>query len=187
MAWQSVGKVLPQLPIPTPSIEQQQLDRIQSHWPEIMGDTIAQHTRPISLHQNILQVATVNAVWVQNLMFQQIPLLTKLNQTLELQLVKIRFSTTQWLTSTGDLPDLRPPLSPSQAWDQHPSRDPTISHQQQLSLLYNTPEATFHQWATQVQARTHQWPTCPVCQCPAPPGEIDRWGSCSICMTRCQL
>ncbi|MBD2329443.1 DUF721 domain-containing protein [Alkalinema sp. FACHB-956] len=186
MAWQSLGKVLPQLHIPSPSIEQQNLDRIQTQWAAVVGATIAQHTRPVNLAQGILQVATVNSVWVQNLMFQQTALLAKLNQTLELQLVKIRFSTAQWFTQTDPPADPDPMLSSAQTWKQHPSLDPTIAGQYQLSLIYNTPETSFQQWATQVQARSQHWPTCPICQCPTPSGELDRWGSCSICMTKCQ-
>ncbi len=39
-------------------------------------------------------------------------------------------------------------------------------------------------WWQQVQDRSSHLPLCGQCQCPTPPGEIDRWGCCALCATK---
>lgn len=39
-------------------------------------------------------------------------------------------------------------------------------------------------WWQKIQARSTHLPLCPQCQCPTPPGELDRWQCCSLCATK---
>ncbi|AOW99895.1 hypothetical protein BJP34_10915 [Moorena producens PAL-8-15-08-1] len=45
----------------------------------------------------------------------------------------------------------------------------------------NRPEAAFKHWAKMMQMRSQNLPLCPQCQCPTPPGELQRWDVCGLC------
>jgi predicted nucleic acid-binding Zn ribbon protein len=46
------------------------------------------------------------------------------------------------------------------------------------------PVQVFTAWATQVRAHRQSLPTCSQCHCPTPPGELARWGLCSLCAAK---
>ena len=52
------------------------------HWREIMGDTIADRTRPEAIRGNALVVRVSNPQWAQELAFQKDIILTRLNRFL---------------------------------------------------------------------------------------------------------
>ena len=53
------------------------------HWREIMGDTIADRTRPEAIQGNALLVRVCNPQWAQELAFQKDIILSRLNRFLK--------------------------------------------------------------------------------------------------------
>ena len=160
--------------------QEQPFARLLQCWTEVVGAVVAAHTRPLSIQRDVLRVATSSAAWAQNLTFGRQALLLKLNQKLSTGLVDIRFSTAEWRR----LPEvvqqsaaILPQEHPSYLGDvSSPSHDgtPTIENA-------NT---AFGNWAKKIQARSHGLPVCPQCQCPTPPGELQRWLVCSFCAAK---
>ncbi|QSJ15353.1 DUF721 domain-containing protein [Nostoc sp. UHCC 0702] len=160
--------------------QEQPFARLLQSWTEVVGAVVAAHTRPLSIQRDVLRVATSSAAWAQNLTFGRQALLLKLNQKLSTRLVDIRFSTAEWRR----LPEvvqqsaaILPQEHPSYLGDvSSPSHDgtPTIENA-------NT---AFGNWAKKIQARSHGLPVCPQCQCPTPPGELQRWLVCSFCAAK---
>lgn len=153
-------------------------------WPEVVGAAVTAHTRPVSIQRDVLSVATSSAAWAQTLTFERQRILKKLNVHLSSPLVDIRFSTAQWQRSKDSSIDAE--QTTTILWREHPSclvDKPDVSN---LSKLLNSqnPNAAFQQWAKVMQARSHDLPLCPQCQCPTPLGELQRWSVCSICATK---
>lgn len=166
----------------------QRFQKILSLWPSIVGEAVAAKTRPLGLQQDVLKVAVCNSAWAQNLAYERQRILSKLHECLpDLALTDIRFSTTQWhsgkhrtpplSTDGADLPDV---------WRSHPSRisdndqsDKNTSRR--LSVVPKEPEEAFQKWAEHIQRRSQCLPLCPLCQCPAPKGELLRWRMCGLC------
>lgn len=160
--------------------QEQPFQRLLKCWAEVLGAVRSTHTRPLSIQRDVLWVATSSAAWAQNLTFERQRLLLKLNEKLSIGLVDIRFSTAQW-RRPQDTPKEQPTISLSE----HPSYVG-----QQTNVRYDAPSApedahaAFQNWARTVQARSHGLPLCPLCDCPTPPGELQRWGVCSVCAAR---
>ena len=53
--------------------------RLQQHWPEIVGEHVARHTRPESVRHRKLYLTAENSVWLQQLLFLKPELLAKIN------------------------------------------------------------------------------------------------------------
>ncbi|NEO32743.1 MAG: DUF721 domain-containing protein [Symploca sp. SIO3C6] len=70
--------------------------RLLKGWPQIVGATAAQHTRPYSISRDVLYVATSSSAWAQELKFRRISILKKLNAQFPNLIVDIRFSTAEW-------------------------------------------------------------------------------------------
>ncbi|NEO99876.1 MAG: DUF721 domain-containing protein [Symploca sp. SIO2E9] len=70
--------------------------RLLKCWPQIVGDTAAQHTRPHSISRDVLYVATSSSAWAQELKFRRTFILKKLNAEFPNLIVDIRFSTAEW-------------------------------------------------------------------------------------------
>ncbi|HLO85707.1 MAG TPA: DciA family protein [Nostocaceae cyanobacterium] len=152
--------------------------RLLKFWPEVVGDVVANHTRPLSIQRHVLWVATASAAWAQNLTFERKTLLVKVNQKLDVALVDIRFSTAEWKQSTTKGRE-KSRVSPQE----HPSYTITSKETQAQS----TPEdagSAFERWAKVVKRRSHNLPLCPQCQCPTPAGELQRWSVCSLCAAK---
>ncbi|WP_017717141.1 DUF721 domain-containing protein [Kamptonema formosum] len=152
----------------------QEFQRLRSCWPDAVGPVVAAQTRLLSVERGVLKVAVSSSVWAQQLTFQRRLILAKLNACLAAPLADIRFSTAQWV--------LAPQSDESVAGD-HPSRLP---HPHQPPAAGSAPAppdalAAFQRWAQGIQARGQSLPLCPQCDCPAPPGEIQRWGVCALC------
>jgi hypothetical protein len=53
-------------------------------WEELVGDTLAECTRPHKIVNNVLWIEVETSSWMQQLQFEKIPLLEKLNDSLYL-------------------------------------------------------------------------------------------------------
>ena len=162
--------------------EETQLQQVLRHWSDVVGVAIAAQTRPITVQREMLKVATANAGWAQNLVFERRRILEKLNALLTAPLSDIRFSTTQWHS-----PDNRQALDEverSRLWTDHPSRIEDVPIPKANPQNVADPKAAFHYWTAVMQSRSQHLPLCPQCECPTPPGEIQRWSVCAVCATK---
>jgi predicted nucleic acid-binding Zn ribbon protein len=165
-------------------------------WVLVVGPVVAEQTQPMGVYRGVLKVATASAAWAQNLVFERQRLIEKLNQALPFEITDIRFSTAQWgqkpaiATFPGD-------AQQTALWNEHPSRvsslpipKPKSNQTQSAPDLKPSaeakpdPTAAFEQWASQIRLRDRQHPLCPQCQSPTPPGELERWQICSLCVAQ---
>ena len=179
MNFQSLNQILNYLKIMERSPQQQQFQKLVECWGKVLGNRNTQ-TKPLYIKQGILYVATSSPALSQELSFQVPQLLQTLNQLLPTPLDNIRFSTAQWYTSPTQNQSNQ---TEEDDWLRHPSR---ISRPQKIPLLKSTdkhqhPRTAFQYWAKSVKTRSQTLPLCPQCQCPTPPGEIERWSVCAIC------
>jgi predicted nucleic acid-binding Zn ribbon protein len=154
-----------------------QFQQLVASWVQVVGPIVAAQTRPVGIHRQVLQVATSSAVWAQNLAFERQRILAKLNPQVGLQLTDIRFSTAQWQPSR--------PLSLETA-AAHPSQifQVSIAAASHADWAVSDPQQVFQRWAEQIKLRSQLLPLCPVCRCPAPAGELERWSVCAPCATK---
>ncbi len=174
-----------------------QLQQLIACWETVVGAVVAAQTRPVGIQRNVLHVAAASPVWAQNLAFERMRILHKLNARLGSELTDIRFSTAQWSRN----PDRSPTrdTETNLIWREHPSRIKAIAASSQSASSQAassqdagvpaaprpaTPQAAFQQWAQTVQTRSQQLPICPHCQCPTPQGEITRWSVCALCAAK---
>lgn len=179
MSFKSVNDILGILQLEA-KWQEQPFSRLLKCWEEVVGTKIAVKTRPLSIQRDVLWVATASAAWAQNLTFQRQNLLFKLNQKLNQEistpLIDIRFSTAQW--QQAPLTDnQQKTLSPQE----HPSYLGETIPPSQVKPNPENVQMVFAQWAKTRQERSENLPLCPQCQCPSPPGELQRWGVCSPC------
>lgn len=159
---------------------QRQYRELTASWRRLVGDAVAAQTRPVKIQRRVLHVATSSAAWAQNLSFERLRLLEKLNSQMGLDLTDIRFSTALWHqdSSLGNTE-----TATTRLWREHPSfvSDAAPRH-------VSTPPAdaatAFQAWADTVQSRSRHLPLCPQCRCPAPMGELERWVVCSVCAAK---
>lgn len=207
---------------------QQQFRLILVQWSEVVGVTVAAHTRPTAIDRSVLWVATSSPIWAQELTFKRHLILAKLNEKLlslrrdsldtqasqftnseshiKFHIKDIRFSPGQWQPRFDDaspvlanhpsylpqrinqLTDISPPIpdfdtsntsgKPDKTNNSDIPESSSKSHQLVKSMV------NAQAWWQQVQARSSHLPLCGQCQCPTPPGEIDRWGCCALCATK---
>ena len=162
--------------------EWQPLQHLLKFWPEVVGAAVAAHTRPTAIQRDILSVATSSAAWSQTLTFERQRILEKLNAKLPSPVLDIRFSTAQWQRPKNS--SLEPESATRNFWREHPSCFVDAPPGLKIEQDDRDPNATFDRWAKLMQARSHGLPLCPQCHCPTPPGELQRWASCSICTTK---
>ena len=154
---------------------QRQFRQVLQQWPKAVGFAVARHTRPLSLHQGTLYVATSTAAWAQTLFYERLNILRKLNRRQPHPLKNIRFSTAQWAQTI-------PAQTPTAAMSQHPSylgQVPTLPPR-----AVQTPAAAFQRWSAAVRQMQNTQVLCPQCRSYCPPGEIDRWAVCALCATK---
>src|SRR4028118_449748 len=175
-----IGALENQLPLQGP----QQFQRLLNCWPAIVGAAAANQTRPSSISRDVLYVATSSSVWSQELKFKRRLILKKLNSQLSSSLIDIRFSTAHWhkdfsTATLGSTPQ-------STLWQEHPSHvvETAYSSPRGQTAKREDPQLTFQHWAEAMQARSLSLPLCPQCQCPTPPGELQRWNVCGLCATK---
>lgn len=150
-------------------------------WHEIVGSSIALQTRPVSIHRDVLRVATSSAAWAQTLTFSRKTLLIKVNHKLSAPLTDIHFSTAGWNSTTPIVKPKRPPHQ------EHPCYQEQVLEPIEESTKVNGSNAvneTFDSWAKKVQASSRNLPLCTDCQSPTPFGELERWGVCALCAAK---
>ncbi len=180
MTFQRLQGVLGSLQQYRPS-QETQLQQVLRHWSDVVGVAVAAQTRPVTVQREVLKVATVNAGWAQNLVFERQRILEKLNALLTAPISDIRFSTTHWHS-----PDNRQALDEverSRLWLDHPSRVEDVPIPR-AKLHPTSSEAAFNYWTTVMQSRNQHLPLCPECKCPSPIGELQRWSLCAVCATK---
>ncbi|PPS44816.1 DciA family protein [Chroococcidiopsis sp. TS-821] len=163
------------------ALHERPLLRVVKCWAEVVGAAVAAHTRPLAIQRNILWVATSSAAWAQNLTFERQRILTKLNPYLPPNnlLVDIRFSTAGWQRS----PNTKQEQTPIK--NDHPSYIVTaVTRKNHLHAVPENPRAAFQHWQETMRSRAQGLPLCPQCQCPTPPGELQRWTVCSFCAAK---
>ena len=158
--------------------EQDLFPRLLKCWTEVVGAKVGVETRPVSIQRDVLWVATSSAAWAQNLTFQRRTILMKLNHKLSASLVDMRFSTAEW-TNLGKMGTQTNVLA-----SEHPSYVPDDRTGKRFIPNAENPQRAFENWAKMMQERSHHLPLCPECQCPTPPGELQRWDICSLCANK---
>ncbi|WP_346293457.1 DUF721 domain-containing protein [Sphaerothrix gracilis] len=182
MTFQSLDQLVNQLQRQKNWRVQQQFRRLTEVWPDIVGVAVARQTRPVGITRyQVLRVATATPAWSQTLIFERHRILQKLNQQLALKLTDIRFSVAQWHTDQK----LEAIAPAAQALQQHPSFIKTnIDPSHVPNAASQEPTAAFERWAGLRQQQTRHCPLCPQCQCPTPPGELERWSACALCAAK---
>ncbi|PAX53366.1 DciA family protein [Brunnivagina elsteri] len=169
-------------------IQEPPVNALLRDWHEIVGDVLALQTRPLSIQRHLLRVATSSAAWAQNLTFERQSLLIKVNQRLAIPVVNIHFSTAGWHISP--IREKKPELA---SQTQHPSYlgesiniiSAIATDVSEVGLdKTTTRKKAFDAWASAVKVRSHKLPLCPQCQCPTPPGELQRWDVCALCAAK---
>lgn len=158
-----------------------QFQHLLNCWTNVVDPSIAQQTRPYSISRDVLYVATSSSVWVQELQFKRRLILKKLNAQLSKPLVDIHFSTAQWQKDASNTNRALPiQFNPRQ---EHPSYvdESTYTPPKAHTPLPTDPHSAFQHWAEAMRSRSLSLPLCPQCQCPTPPGELERWNLCGLC------
>jgi predicted nucleic acid-binding Zn ribbon protein len=189
MSFQSLSHVLGGLQTQYKCQAPSEIQVLMECWVLVVGPVVAEQTQPISMYRGVLKVATASAAWAQNLVFERQRLMDKLNQALPFEITDIRFSTAHW----GQKPAIASFPGDAQQvalWNGHPSRVSSSSSRSspaQLSPQDSTrldSATAFQRWAQQIQLRDRQHPLCPECRCPTPPGELERWQQCALCVAQ---
>jgi predicted nucleic acid-binding Zn ribbon protein len=184
---QSLHHILGRLQSQILTPEQQQFQDLCQCWSEIVGTVASRHTRPVTWHRGVLNVATSSATWSQDLTFRRVQIIHKLHQKLLFPVQDIKFSSAGWRYQLpGDqsvsLPS--PTDEFSQIWQEHPSRVeiPTPKPVGEVTGRSSlSPLTAFEGWANRLKERSQSFPLCPQCHCPTPPGELSRWSVCGFC------
>ncbi|MBD2121250.1 DUF721 domain-containing protein [Trichocoleus sp. FACHB-262] len=167
--------------------ERQQFKRLLAYWPEVVGLAVASQTKPVAIQRGVLKVATSSPAWAQNLIFERQRILEKLNTRLTIELTDIRFSTAQWHSSRKEnsAATSGPEANP---WQDHPSHvaSPQAPNQSPPAQAPapKDPQTAFQAWSALVQQRSQHLPACPRCHCATPPGELQRWTVCALCVAQ---
>jgi predicted nucleic acid-binding Zn ribbon protein len=176
MALEGLNAVLSQLKR-TQWRDQQSFETFVRLWPEIVGAAVSAQTRPIKLNtQGILYVAVSSGAWAQNLAFERIRILKKVNTAWNGSVKDIYFSTRDWHHSPS--PRLRQALELKLVSAELASRSPGMRSQPKDA------REAFSRWSSAVQKQTKGNDRCPLCQCPTPLEELKRWSHCALCLSR---
>lgn len=169
MSFESLDQILRSISPLVAAPEQDPFEQLLILWPDLVGPKAARFSRPTRLFQGILQVATANAVWAQQLTFQRRQLLNRLNSQLDEPLQDIRLSPRLW-HQDSQIPE----TSPEYQLSDHPSiwrplAKPSLApHSTETAPPSMTPQLAFEALLQKLAARTHESPICPVCHCPTP-------------------
>lgn len=155
------------------------LRQVLAIWPQLVGEAVAQHSRPIKVYRGVLQVAVSSAAWAQTLTFERSRILHKLHQKLpatKTEIQEIRFAPAQWQRETQQSqPTLNTLLTEHPSWADLPKRQPNLSPK--------TAHDAFQQWADRKRTQLASQSQCPRCHSPCPTQELKRWSVCAICIT----
>ena len=84
---EGVGDILAQLKKNTDLGKHLEHAKIWEHWPEIVGETVAQHTRPQGIKDLQLRIEADSAVWMHNLNYRKWQIMKKINRLAGKELV----------------------------------------------------------------------------------------------------
>ena len=155
--------------------KQKRYYELKKCWYEIINHKVAQHTRPVSIKNEVLYIATSNAVWAQELSLQRRNLMRKINLRLEIPLEDLHFASMNWHNNhpiDSDMEDLET--------ENHPS---SITPSPKITNPCDTAPEALEKWFEQIKNRGNDWQTCPRCATFCPEGELKRWGICRICFS----
>ncbi|AFY70850.1 protein of unknown function DUF721 [Thalassoporum mexicanum PCC 7367] len=196
MAFDSISKVITGIKTSQKGWQKHyQFQKIAAQWPELVGEMVAQQTRPTGVHDRILKVAVSTPQWSQALAFQRIKLLEKLQDFLRKPeaIVDIHFSTAQWYSSPRLPPGMDKPLilSRSAREKKDGSKDlksKQIANQPTASIQLQMPpqdaKEAFERWAKLIKQHTAKSPKCDRCGCATSAAELNRWRMCHICASQ---
>jgi predicted nucleic acid-binding Zn ribbon protein len=177
MALEGLHAVLSQLK-KTHWKDQQSFEKFVRLWPEIVGAAVAAQTRPVKLSdQGILYVTVSSGVWAQNLAFERVRLLKKVNATWNGAVKDIYFSTRDWHRN--------PSVRLRQGLELKLISGPALKMQTRKPQPKDARDA-FSRWSLAVKNQAKGNASCPLCQCPTPLEELKRWSHCSLCLSRPQ-
>ncbi|HIK37915.1 MAG: DUF721 domain-containing protein [Geminocystis sp.] len=143
---------------------------VKKAWQETVNHRIAQHTKVLTVRNDVLLVATTSAPWAQQLTLQRQSLLTNINRFLETPIKDIRFTILLWHNFTGTDTTVESEETQNHPSLVNPTEKPTPD-----------PRGPFQQWLETIRKRRAENTICPVCSCYCPPGELQRWGMCAFC------
>ena len=72
---QSLHRILGRLQSQILTPEQQQFQDLCQCWSEIVGTVASRHTRPVTWHRGVLNVATSSATWSQDLTLRRVQII----------------------------------------------------------------------------------------------------------------
>jgi predicted nucleic acid-binding Zn ribbon protein len=155
------------------------LRQVLALWPQLVGEAVAQHSRPTKVYRGVLQVSVSSAAWAQTLTFERPLILKKLHAklpTTKTEITDMRFAPAQWQRESQQpySTDVAP-LHAHPSWAGLPLR--------RSPLLPKTADAAFQQWANRRRSQLASQSQCPRCQSPCPTQELQRWSVCAICVT----
>jgi predicted nucleic acid-binding Zn ribbon protein len=152
-------------------------------WRSLVSPQVLQHTRPLAISRQVLWVATSSAAWAQNMALQRYSLLNRLNPMLAEPLADIRFSSALWHNIPPNPSDGTKAVPSGQP---HPSDLPSNWLADEKDALSNDDRSgtSFDRWVEKIRLRAQNLPSCPRCQAPTPPGELQRWNCCALCANR---
>jgi predicted nucleic acid-binding Zn ribbon protein len=152
---------------------------VNDHWAKAVGHIVARQAKPTSIQRQVLYVSVTNGTWAQTLSLERLRILANLNQYLNVALKDIRFSAAQWANSPASSPSLDTSIL-----SEHPSFIDFSGTALPQGKDQLTAKQAFEQWAGMVRSQQVKQPACPHCHCPCPPGELKRWGICSLCAAK---
>jgi predicted nucleic acid-binding Zn ribbon protein len=195
MSLNSLSQVIDRIQLDENWQHHRQYLQILGHWAAVVGESVAEQTRPCGVYRQVLQVAVSSSVWSQALVFERRRILVKLNPKLvgsAPPLLDIHFSTAKWASpskpQSQHLNKANKPTDPaaeselSELMKLHPSF--VRSPQSSLPTHPRPPETAleaFQRWSAAVKHSTAHLPKCPCCGCPTPVGELSRWRMCRTC------
>jgi predicted nucleic acid-binding Zn ribbon protein len=176
MALEGLNSVLSQLK-KTQWKDQQSFEAFVKQWPEIVGVAVSAQTRPLKLNTaGVLYVSVSSGVWAQNLAFERVRLLKKVNKSWNGTVKDIYFSTRDWHRTPS------PRLI--QSLDLKLKSAPSGGKGKGKQSLPTDARDAFSRWSLAVQNQTKGNILCPLCQCPTPLEELKRWQHCALCLSR---
>jgi predicted nucleic acid-binding Zn ribbon protein len=177
MALEGLNAVLAQLKR-TRWQDQQSFEKFVSLWPDLVGPEVAAQTRPTKITtQDVLQVATASGVWAQNLAFERIRILKKVNAVWPKPIKDIHFSAQQWHCSA-------PKRSPKYI-ETDLTPKPRAKSTPEIRPKPETSQEAFLRWSNAVRRQaSRNRLRCPICECWTPLEELKRWNRCALCTAR---
>ncbi len=76
---QAMERLLGHMDAPTPSV----IDSVFTRWPELVGEVIGTHTRPIRIVDAVLHIEVADPAWVSELSWMADELVRRIRDTLD--------------------------------------------------------------------------------------------------------